>query len=128
MTSSPIRLLHVEDDQDILEIAQMSLEMSGDFDLLQCDNAADALVAAPRFRPDVMIFDMMMPEMSGVQLLAKLREDPSFADVPVIFMTARAQPQERRDLIASGAVDVIVKPFDPISLGDQIKAIIARLD
>lgn len=125
MPSAPIRLLHVEDDLDILEIAAMSLEMAGGFDVRQCENAADALRVAPDFKPDVMLFDMMLPEMSGVQLLAAIREVPDFAKTPVIFMTARAQPHERRDLIERGAVDVIVKPFDPVKLGDQIKGILA---
>lgn len=127
MGAAPIRLLHVEDDPDILEIAELALEMAGGFEVLQCDNGADALVQAPDFRPDVMIFDMMMPEMSGVQLLERMRADPVMADVPVIFMTARAQALERRDLIDRGAVDVIVKPFDPVALGDQVKQILARL-
>lgn len=128
MASHPIRLLHVEDDHDILEIALMSLEISGGFEVLQCDNGAAALAQAPAFRPDIMIFDLMMPEMSGVQLLAKFRADADFADVPVIFMTARAQSQDRHALIDMGAVEVIVKPFDPITLGDQVKQIMARLD
>ena len=125
MSPAPIRLLHVEDDLDILEIASMSLEMAGGFDVIQCENAADALRVAPDFKPDVMLFDMMLPEMSGVQLLSAIRLVPGFANTPVIFMTARAQPHERRDLIDRGAVDVIVKPFDPVKLGDQIKGILA---
>ena len=126
MVPQPIRLLHVEDDQDILEIAMMSLEMAGGFEVLQCDNGAEALARAPGFAPDIMIFDLMMPEMSGTQLLVRMRELPALATVPVIFMTARAQPHEKRDLMEKGAVDVIVKPFDPVTLGDQIKAIMAR--
>ncbi|SFL31072.1 Response regulator receiver domain-containing protein [Loktanella salsilacus] len=125
MTPDIIRLLHVEDDLDILEIASMSIEMAGGFELLQCENATDALRMAPEFKPDAMLFDMMLPKMSGVQLMAAIREVPGFATTPIIFMTARAQPHERRELIEKGALDVIVKPFDPISLGDQIKAILA---
>ncbi|MCF7702339.1 response regulator [Loktanella sp. M215] len=125
MSPAPIRLLHVEDDLDILEIASMSLEMAGGFDVRQCENAAEALRVAPNFKPDVMLFDMMLPEMSGTQLLSAIRLVPGFADIPVIFMTARAQPHERRDLIDRGAVEVIVKPFDPVKLGDQIRDILA---
>ncbi len=126
MTAEPLRLLHVEDDLDILEIAAMSLELSGGFVVQQCENGADALRIAPEFKPDVMLFDMMLPEMSGVQLMAAIRQAPGFADIPVIFMTARAQPQERRELIEKGAIEVIVKPFDPVMLGDQIKSILAK--
>ena len=126
MTAETIRLLHVEDDLDILEIAAMSIEMAGGFELLQCENAADALRLAPEFKPDAMLFDMMLPRMSGVQLMDSIRLVPGFADTPIIFMTARAQPHERRELIEKGAMDVIVKPFDPVSLGEQIKTILAR--
>lgn len=119
-----IRLLHVEDDLDILEIALMSFEMAGGFDVMQCDNGMDALRQAPAFKPDVMVFDLMMPQMSGLQLLAAIRQVDGFADTPVIFMTARAQAHESRDMIERGARGVIVKPFDPLTLGDQVRALL----
>ncbi|SEN17081.1 Response regulator receiver domain-containing protein [Loktanella fryxellensis] len=120
-----IRLLHVEDDLDILEIALMSFEMAGGFDVMQCDNGPEALRQAPEFRPDVMVFDLMMPQMSGLQLLEAIRQVDGFADTPVIFMTARAQAHESRDMIERGARGVIVKPFDPLTLGDQVRALLA---
>jgi DNA-binding response OmpR family regulator len=125
MTFEVIRLLHVEDDLDILEIASLSIEMAGGFELLQCESAADALRLAPEFMPDAMLFDMMLPNISGVQLMSEIRLVPGFEITPIIFMTARAQPHERRELIEKGALDVIVKPFDPVALGGEIKAILA---
>ena len=74
---------------------------------------------------DVFVLDMMMPGMTGRQTLEKLRENPDFANVPAIFMTARAQPNELEELRGIGATEVISKPFDPMSLADQIKAAIA---
>ena len=88
-----IKLLHVEDDADIREIAKMSLELSGDFVVEQCDCGEQALEKTLDYIPDVFLLDMMMPGMTGRQTLEKLRENPDFANVPAIFMTARAQPK-----------------------------------
>jgi len=115
-----IKLLHVEDDADIREIAKMSLELSGDFVVEQCDCGEQALEKTLDYIPDVFLLDMMMPGMTGRQTLEKLRENPD-----AIFMTARAQPNELEELRGIGATEVISKPFDPMSLADQIKAAIA---
>ena len=121
-----IKLLHVEDDADIREIAQMSLEMSGDFEVVQCESGEAALATVADFTPDVFLLDMMMPGMTGRQTLEKMREMPHLKDVPAIFMTARAQQSEQEELRQIGASEVISKPFDPMSLGDQIKDIIGK--
>lgn len=121
-----IRLLHVEDDADIREIALMSLELSGEFEVLQCVSGEDALAQASGFAPDVILLDMMMPGMTGRQTLEKMRADPKLAAVPAIFMTARAQHAEIAELLESGAADVISKPFDPLSLPDQIKQVLGK--
>ena len=121
-----IRILHVEDDLDILEIARLSLELSGEFEVTQFGDPEAAIAGAPGLTPDVLLLDFMMPGMSGDQLLARLRENVSLRTVPAIFMTARAQPGEVRDLVAKGACDVIVKPFDPVLLAVQIKSILTR--
>ena len=120
-----IKLLHVEDDADIREIAKMALELSGDFEVMQCECGEDALALTASYTPDVLLLDMMMPGMTGRQTLEKLRENPVFDAIPAIFMTARAQPNELDELRSIGATEVISKPFDPMSLSDQIKAAIA---
>lgn len=124
--SNPLKILHVEDDADILEVAKLALEMVGGFNVLQCSSGSNALARAADFAPDLFLLDMMMPEMSGEQLLTKLREDPQFDDIPVIFMTARAQASEVDALKGLGAVDVIVKPFDPVTLSDQINQVMSK--
>ncbi len=121
-----IRLLHVEDDADIREIAEMSLGLSGEFEIRQCASGEAALACVEDFGPDVLLLDMMMPGMTGRQTLSKIQEIPAFCSVPAIFMTARAQHNEIEELRKAGAVAVISKPFDPISLGDQIKSAIGR--
>ncbi|HBB84375.1 MAG TPA: response regulator [Sulfitobacter sp.] len=117
-----IKLLHVEDDADIREIALMALELSGDFDVVQCETGEVALKQVQSYTPDVILLDMMMPGMTGRQTLEKMREMDSLRDVPAIFMTARAQHNEIEELRDLGAADVISKPFDPIALADQVKA------
>ena len=115
-----LRLMHVEDDEDIREVAKMALEISGQFKLLQCASGEDALQNAPAFDPQVLLLDVMMPGMSGPTTLENLRKIPGMERTPAIFMTARAQPAEIEELKAISAIAVVVKPFDPITLGDQI--------
>lgn len=117
-----IKLLHVDDDEDILEIAKMALEISGDIEVVQCTSGHDALRKANEFIPDVFLLDVMMPGMTGPQTLEKLRERPSLKNVPVIFMTARMRTSHQEELFDLGAIDVISKPFDPLTLSAQIKS------
>jgi CheY-like chemotaxis protein len=121
-----LKLIHVEDDADIREIAKMSLDLSGEFEVIQCECGEDALEQVKDYTPDVILLDMMMPGMTGRQTLAEMHKLPHMADVPAIFMTARAQHAEIEELRNVGAADVISKPFDPMSLADQIKSAIKR--
>jgi CheY-like chemotaxis protein len=111
----------VEDDQDIREIAEMALDLFAKFEVTQCVDGFHALETLETLVPDIILLDMMMPNMTGVQLLETLRLKPHLQDVPVVFMTARVQASEVKSLIDCGAVGVIVKPFDPITLSDQIE-------
>lgn len=116
-----IKLLHVEDDADIREIAKLSLELSGAFEVVQCASGPDALDVVEDFAPDVILLDMMMPGMTGKETLEHMRQMPTIKDTPAVFMTARAQEAELDELRAIGAAEVISKPFDPMTLSDQIK-------
>lgn len=117
-----IKILHVEDDADIREIAQLALGLSGDFEVVQSASGEEALLMVQAFVPDVLLLDVMMPGMTGRQTLERMREMPALEKTPAIFMTARAQNSEVEELRDLGAAEVISKPFDPMSLGDQIKA------
>lgn len=119
-----IKLLHVEDDIDILEIALIALQMSNAFEVLQFDNGRDALASISVFSPDVLLLDVIMPDMGGMELLNAFRNMPSFRYTPAIFLTACAQSDERLHFMQQGATGVIVKPFDPFALGDQVKALL----
>lgn len=116
-----IKILHVEDDADIREIAHMALTLSGDFEVLQSASGEEALRQVEGFLPDVLLLDVMMPGMTGRETLEHMRKLPSTAHIPAIFMTARAQQTDIDELLATGAVKVISKPFDPLSLGTQIR-------
>ena len=121
-----IRILHLEDDEDILAICQMALELSGEFELMQCPSGDDAISRAESFKPDVLLLDVMLPGMWGPEVLKGLRKLPGLENVPAIFLTARALHAEMDDLRDQGAVLVISKPFDPTTLGEQIIAAIGK--
>ncbi|MFP2769224.1 response regulator [Oceanisphaera sp. KMM 10153] len=121
--NAPQRILYVEDDDDIREIAQLALELVGGFTVLLCASGEQAIAEAADFAPDLILLDVMMPGMDGPSTLSALRQIPEFAHTPVAFMTAKIQPQEIAAYKAMGAIDVIAKPFDPIQLPEQIRVI-----
>ncbi|MBT8119424.1 MAG: response regulator [Gammaproteobacteria bacterium] len=114
-----MKLLYVEDEADIREIAEFALEDEG-FDIVFCESGEQALDKAGDFQPDVILLDVMMPGMDGPTTLQNLRQLDGLEDTPVIFLTAKVQPNEIKDFIALGAIDVIPKPFDPMTLADKI--------
>lgn len=117
------KLLYLEDDPFISEVATMALEEFSDLEVLHCDRGIKAIEAFEVFQPDMLLFDVMLPDMDGVETLAEIRKLTNGEGVPVIFMTAKAQTHEQQQYIDMGAVSVIVKPFDAFTLGDQLKSI-----
>ena len=121
------RILYVEDEPDIQAVAKLALEQVGQFTLEVCSSGQEALDKAAAFSPQLMLLDVMMPEMDGPTTLIKLRDISGLEETPAIFMTARVQPHEIQEYIDMGAVDVIAKPFDPMTLSNQIREIWGRL-
>jgi len=117
------RILYVEDEPDIRVVAQMALEAVGGFIVVACASGADALSAAPQAKADLLLLDVMMPGMDGLGTLRALREIPATAHTPAIFMTAKVQAAEVVVYKAMGALEVIPKPFDPMTLSAQIRRI-----
>jgi CheY-like chemotaxis protein len=117
------RILMVEDEPDIQVIARLALEAIGGFTVSVCSSGAEALAGGPAFQPDLVLLDVMMPGLDGPGTLQAMRETPRMADVPVVFMTAKVQPQEIANLRSLGALGVIAKPFDPITLSATIRGI-----
>ena len=120
------KILYAEDEPDIQTVALMALETIGGFTVRACNSGQEAIEAAAAFTPDLVILDVMMPGMDGPATLEALRKLPNMADVDVIFMTAKVQSQEVERYLQMGAVDVIAKPFDPMTLASQIEAIWER--
>lgn len=121
------RILYVEDDPDIQQIAQLALEVVGGFTIDVCGSGQEALAKAEAFGPQMILIDVMMPDMDGPTTLAKLRERAATAATPAVFLTAKVQPGEVAGYLELGAVDVIAKPFDPMTLADQVRAIWDRV-
>ena len=117
------RILHVDDDEDIQVIVQLALEVVGDFELLQFGDGPAAIKAVAGFSPDLLLLDVMMPGMSGNEVWKSITDDPSIEPIPVIFITAKAEDNFSKGLVADGALAVITKPFDPMKIADEISAI-----
>ncbi len=121
------RILHVEDDRSIQAVARLALETLGGFEVLSCLSGQDALDQVQGFNPDFILLDVMMPGMDGPETLSKLRELVDIEQIPVAFMTAKVQPQEIEQYRQLGAREVIVKPFDPMTLAAQVRDIWSRV-
>jgi len=115
------KILYVEDEPDIQAIAQIALESVGGFELKICGSGQDAIQQAPGFKPDLILLDVMMPGMDGPTTLQELRKLDELANTPVMFMTAKVQPQEIAHFKSLGAIEVIAKPFDPMKLAETIQ-------
>ena len=126
MEPGPRRILLVDDEPEIRAIARMALEMVGRFEVRDFGSGDEALAAAPEVRPDLILLDVMMPGMDGIQVLAGLRRIPATAGTPVIFMTAKVQPAEVATYESLGAIGVIAKPFSPMALPDEIRRLWKR--
>ena len=121
------KILLIDDEDNIRLIAQIGLEDRPDWQVLSVASGAEGLVLAITEKPDLILLDMMMAGMDGKATLAKLRENPDTAKIPVIFMTAKAQKQELEAYSALGVAGVITKPFDPISLSSEIEQMVGSL-
>lgn len=121
----PQKVLYVEDDPDIRAVAEIALQDVGGFTTVICESGTEAVEKAPGFEPELILLDVMMPGMDGPSTLQALRKLPGLERVPVIFMTARLQKSEIEEYWDLGALGVIPKPFDPMTLSEEIAAILA---
>ncbi|MBM3505259.1 MAG: response regulator [Alphaproteobacteria bacterium] len=124
MTNAKLqRVLYVEDEPDIREVARFALEYSGRFQVRICASGDEALKVVPQFQPDLILMDVMMPGMDGLTTMDELRKNPTTAAIPIVFMTAKVQAAEVSRYLERGAISVIPKPFDPRTLGDLVQEI-----
>lgn len=115
-----LRVLYVDDEPDLREVAQMSLELDPELSVTSCSSGVEALNLVAESRFDLILLDVMMPDMDGPATLAKLQERADFV-TPVVCITARAGSDETRKLLDLGAKGVISKPFDPMRLAAQVR-------
>src|SRR5215213_5427501 len=120
------RILMIEDEPDIQAVAQLALEALGGFQVRVCGTGREGVQAAPAFDPDLILLDVMMPGMDGPSTLRALRTLSQTATTPVVFMTAKVQQQEIAEYRAMGVLDVIAKPFDPMTLAETLLTIWER--
>jgi CheY-like chemotaxis protein len=121
----PTRILYVDDEDDIREIAQMSLELDPQFEVRSSASGIEALADAADWQPDLILLDVMMPDMDGPETLRRLAGSPLTASIPVAFITARTQTHEVERYRAMGAVGVIAKPFDPLALAGEVRKLLS---
>ncbi len=118
---STLRVLHIDDEADILDIVAASLSLDPVFEVRGCVSGAEGLATAAEWRPDLILLDVMMPDMDGPTTLAHLRKNPQTADIPVVFLTARIQERDLAHFKSLGAAGVISKPFDPMTLAASVR-------
>lgn len=120
-----LRVLLVDDEEHLRRIARVSLERVGGCAVQTADGGESALAVLAEHSFDVVLLDVMMPGMDGLSTLARIRERPGLASLPVIFVTAKITPPEVARYLAAGAVGVVEKPFDPMRLSAQVQALVA---
>ena len=120
-------ILLVEDDPDIRHLVSYKLTRGG-FDVTAVADGFAALRAARAHPPDLVLLDVRMPRMSGIEVCRELRAGPLGATVPIIMLTARARPQDLAQGFAAGATEYIVKPFSPHDLQERVEAALGRVN
>ena len=122
------KVLIVDDDDDIRLVVELALRKFGGCEVVQASSGEEALEQARKEQPDVVLLDVMMPGIDGPTTLAQLRDNAVSLECPVIFLTARAQQSDVARLRELGAAGVIVKPFDVMTLADDMRRIVAGAD
>jgi two-component system OmpR family response regulator len=119
--AAPFHILHVDDDALMRDLVELSLAPDPGFLLLSCASGEEALRVVPDWAPDLILCDIMMPDMDGETLLKRLRAEPATASFPVVFMTACTAPRDGGAMTTEGATAIIAKPFDPATLAETLR-------
>jgi CheY-like chemotaxis protein len=120
-----MQALVAEDDPDIQLILKMVLTRMGKCDVAVTDRGEEVIDLAKSKKPDFILLDVMLPEMSGHDICKTLKSDPTTQGIPVIFLTARSMPSDVKEAMALGALGYLTKPFDPMTLVPQINALLS---
>ena len=121
----PRHLLLIDDEDDIREVAGLSLEMTQGWTITAAKGGAAGIAVAGTCAPDAILLDVMMPDMDGPATLRVLQSQDGTKSIPVLFLTAKVQAADRERLMQLGVRGIIAKPFDPVTLGDEISSLLA---
>jgi CheY-like chemotaxis protein len=121
-----IRLLCADDEDDIRTILRLALSLDPDLEVQFVTSGAEALLQARTGRFDAIMLDGMMPDLDGYETCRRLKQDPTTADIPVIFLTAKTQREEVQRALAMGAVACLTKPFDPMTIARELRRALGR--
>ena len=119
------KILIVDDEDDIREVARVSLEMVGGWDVLVAGSGSAGLAVAKEVQPDAILLDVMMPDMDGPTTFQRLQSDATTRHIPVILLTAKVQAADQRRFAELGVSGVLAKPFDPLHLPGQVAAVLS---
>lgn len=118
------KILLVDDEDDIREVAQMSLEMTAGWEVLAAGSGPEALRLAAQERPDAILLDVMMPGMDGPATARELKAAPETSGIPIVLLTAKVQAADRRRFDDLGVAGILSKPFDPMTLADEVAGVL----
>lgn len=114
------RILIVDDEDDIREVVQLSLELGAGWDVITARSGEEGIVIASIEQPDAVLLDVMMPDLDGPSTFRRLQADPATAGIPVVLLTAKLQAADRHRFADLGVAGVLAKPFDPLTLHEQV--------
>lgn len=120
-----IRVLLAEDDRDIRAVARLALKRAG-FEVVAVSSGEEVITHACQSPPDVVVLDWLLPGMDGLEVMAALRADARTAGIPVMFLSARTHPDEIRRVMDAGAIGCLKKPFNALTLGDDVKRVLSE--
>jgi CheY-like chemotaxis protein len=118
------KVLIIDDDDDIREVAALSLESVAGWEVVSANSGAQGLARAIEHQPDAILLDVMMPGMDGPATFRELRKNPATARIPVLLLTAKVQSSDQKRFADLGVDAVLFKPFDPLTLPKQISAVL----
>ena len=121
------RVLVVDDERSIRMLCRVNLVAAG-IDVLEAENGKDAVELVRRERPDLVLLDVMMPDLDGFEVARRLADDPKTREIPIVFLTARAGAADRRLGEQLGGVGYVVKPFDPVKIGNLVEEVLTRIE
>lgn len=118
------RILIIDDEDDIREVAQLTLEAVGGFEVFTAESGSEGIIKAETEQPDAILLDVMMPEMDGITTFKQLQANSLTSNIPVILLTAKVQASDQRRFAELGIIGMVPKPFDPMTLTDQVAEVL----